>query len=505
MERPPFCLFSFSAGSSTLGQHSLIRKFQLIASRGFQSIELFQDDLTAFAQSDEFTRIYADAHLASPPLSPELSRAQPRALDASPTPRTSPPISSPPTYNAFGPCSDADAHREVAAAAYIGLLAHSLRIQIASLQPLRDFEGWASPTARADALRRGTSRFEVMHALRTHMLFICSNCQPAAELVAPEQYAHRAGQDLVDLAEAAQRWEPRVAKETWRKRGWMDPIEMMELTFHHHHHHHHHIQRLPPSPPVSRGSSFSVGHPLPMLMPTPNSSANLTPPRDTIALPNQDSIPTYISTSTNAPAPAPTDRQPFKIGYEALSWGTHVDVWRAAWSVVCATPAHAPIGLVLDSFNTLAREWADPCSPTGIAQPESEADERRRQSVRAMRELLLPERIFFLQIADARRCATPLAPSPNRAEPRPARMIWSRSNRLFPLETERGAFLPILDFVRAVAEIGYRGPWSVEVFSDEIHQRDEGVPAALVERGYRSLERLVAAVQAASSSSSASE
>ncbi|CAD6945348.1 unnamed protein product [Tilletia controversa] len=395
-DQPPLCLFSLSAGSSAAGQHSLIRKLELIARRGFHSVELFQDDLTAFVESDEFEMIYQDARADSPPLSLELPQQETDVI------RTT-------TFNAFGPCIPSQLHREVAAAAYIGLLSKSLGIKVASLQPLRDFEGWAEAGPRSDAFSRITSRFEVMHALGTDLLFICSNCQPADRLVPAEQYRERAGAELAELADLAKACSPADC---------------------------HYTQ---PTAPI----------------------------------------------------------RPIRIGYEALSWGTHVDVWRSAWDIV-ETANRPQIGLVLDSFNTIGREWADPCSPSGISQPEHEADARLKASIEMMGELLAgkAEKIFFLQIADARRMVGgPLAPSPNETEPRPSRMIWSRSNRLFPLERELGAFLPVVDFVRKVEEIGYRGPWSVEVFCDSIHEKDDAVPVNHVDRGYRSLQRLITAVR----------
>ncbi|CAD7062707.1 unnamed protein product [Tilletia caries] len=460
---PPLCLFSLSAGSSAAGQHSLIRKLELIARRGFHSVELFQDDLTAFVESDEFEMIYQDARADSPPLSLELPQQETDVI------RTT-------TFNAFGPCIPSQLHREVAAAAYIGLLSKSLGIKVASLQPLRDFEGWAEAGPRSDAFSRITSRFEVMHALGTDLLFICSNCQPADRLVPAEQYRERAGADLAELADLAKACSPADCQARWSKLGLEDPIGMMARAFPRRHD----MPLL--SPPESRrGSSFATVPELDMSPATTSAPALANLPLS------------FQGHYTQPTAPI----RPIRIGYEALSWGTHVDVWRSAWDIV-QTANRPQIGLVLDSFNTIGREWADPCSPSGISQPEHEVDARLKASIEMMGELLAgkAEKIFFLQIADARRMVGgPLAPSPNETEPRPSRMIWSRSNRLFPLERELGAFLPVVDFVRKVEEIGYRGPWSVEVFCDSIHEKDDAVPVNHVDRGYRSLQRLITAVR----------
>lgn len=43
-----------------------------------------------------------------------------------------------------------------------------------------------------------------------------------------------------------------------------------------------------------------------------------------------------------------------RIGYEALAWGRHVNDHREAWSIV-RDVAHPAIGMILDSFHSLAR------------------------------------------------------------------------------------------------------------------------------------------------------
>src|SRR2546430_14812085 len=43
-----------------------------------------------------------------------------------------------------------------------------------------------------------------------------------------------------------------------------------------------------------------------------------------------------------------------RIGFEALAWGRHVADHREAWSIVREV-GHPAIGLVLDSFHSLAR------------------------------------------------------------------------------------------------------------------------------------------------------
>ena len=66
-----------------------------------------------------------------------------------------------------------------------------------------------------------------------------------------------------------------------------------------------------------------------------------------------------------------------RVGFEALAWGKHVNDHRDAWEIVRRAD-HANVGIILDSFHTLARK-IDP-------------DTIRR---------IPGDKIFFVQLADA--------------------------------------------------------------------------------------------------------
>lgn len=70
-------------------------------------------------------------------------------------------------------------------------------------------------------------------------------------------------------------------------------------------------------------------------------------------------------------------RRGLRVGYEALAWGRHVSDHRDAWEIVRRAD-HPAVGLILDSFHTLARR-IDP-------------DSIRR---------IPGDRIFLVQVADA--------------------------------------------------------------------------------------------------------
>ncbi len=136
-----------------------------------------------------------------------------------------------------------------------------------------------------------------------------------------------------------------------------------------------------------------------------------------------------------------------RVGYEALAWGRHISDHRDAWEVVRRAD-HPNVGLILDSFHTLAREIDV-------------------ESIRA----IPGDRIFIVQLADAPRIDMDL-------------LYWSRHFRNMPGEGD----LPVLDFMRAVAATGYAGPLSLEIFNDQFRG---GSPRSIAVDGHRSLVALM--------------
>lgn len=131
------------------------------------------------------------------------------------------------------------------------------------------------------------------------------------------------------------------------------------------------------------------------------------------------------------------------LAYEALAWGRHVNRLAHAWDVV-RRAAHPAVTLAVDTFHLLAR-GDGPEALAGIPG----------------------ERIGFLQVADA-----PLKQMDV--------LEWSRHFRCFPGQ----GMLDVTGVVAATLEAGYRGPVSLEVFSDVVRESDQRVTAR---DAYRSL------------------
>ena len=115
-----------------------------------------------------------------------------------------------------------------------------------------------------------------------------------------------------------------------------------------------------------------------------------------------------------------------RVGFEALAWGRHVSDYRDAWEIV-RRANHPAIGIILDSFHTLAPGF-----------PVSQIT------------AIPADKIFLVQLADAPQLDLDV-------------LSWSRHFRCFPGQGN----LPVADFMQAVDVTGYKGPLSLEIFNDQ--------------------------------------
>jgi 4-hydroxyphenylpyruvate dioxygenase len=132
-----------------------------------------------------------------------------------------------------------------------------------------------------------------------------------------------------------------------------------------------------------------------------------------------------------------------RVGYEALAWGRHIHDHRDAWEIVRRAD-HPNIGLILDSFHTLSR----------------------RIDVNSIRSIP-KDKIFIVQLADAPQIEMDL-------------LYWSRHFRSMPGEGD----LPVTEFTTAIADTGYDGYFSLEIFNDQFRG---GSTRSIATDGHRSL------------------
>lgn len=163
--------------------------------------------------------------------------------------------------------------------------------------------------------------------------------------------------------------------------------------------------------------------------------------------------------------------------------------WQTGWDIV--TRVDRPnFGVVLDSFHIAGYDYADPSVP-GTTRPDG--GERLHASIEELVHAIPGDRVFYLQVVDGERLEKPITKdsgSPYYVATQPARMSWSRNCRLFPYETERGAFMPIEKVVQAFLKTGFTGWISFELFNRQMNDTSSGIPQELAQRGFASWETM---------------
>jgi 2-keto-myo-inositol isomerase len=137
-----------------------------------------------------------------------------------------------------------------------------------------------------------------------------------------------------------------------------------------------------------------------------------------------------------------------RIGYEALSWGRHVNQYEQSWEVV-EMADHANLGVVIDSFHMRASE--------------ANLDYLQEIPIHKIALVQLSDFMWRNIASDAERLET------------------GRHLRVFPGEGAHSDELA--DLLRRLDRGGYRGDYSFEVFNDDYLQ----LPLAVVaQRAHRS-------------------
>ncbi|MGH8852397.1 MAG: sugar phosphate isomerase/epimerase family protein [Casimicrobiaceae bacterium] len=135
------------------------------------------------------------------------------------------------------------------------------------------------------------------------------------------------------------------------------------------------------------------------------------------------------------------------VAYEGLSWGRTVNEFTAAWDIVCR--ANAPnLGIGIDSYHIFATK-------TSLEDLD----------------LLLPEKIFLVQLADF------MWQEVRTAE---ERIATARHFRVFPGEGVHSEALA--DLVTRLDRLGYLGDYSFDVFNDDYQQMPPATVAARARR-----------------------
>ncbi|KAF9042781.1 xylose isomerase-like protein [Hymenopellis radicata] len=195
-----------------------------------------------------------------------------------------------------------------------------------------------------------------------------------------------------------------------------------------------------------------------------------------------------------------------RIGYEPLAWGTVIDNWEQVWEVVRRVDL-PNVGIILDSFNSLGNQYADPGTASSVRVGQTLAG--MVENLEKLSRTIPGDKIFIYQLADAVRPAQPVSDGPDA----PRRMTWSRASRVFPCEPCEEelsiqnvsldepnppsgylGFLPVVQMTKLVQATGYAGWWSLEVFNKSLLEEDEGCTWRHGRRGIDGLNSLWEAI-----------
>ncbi|OQO10852.1 hypothetical protein B0A48_04153 [Cryoendolithus antarcticus] len=176
------------------------------------------------------------------------------------------------------------------------------------------------------------------------------------------------------------------------------------------------------------------------------------------------------------------------FGYESLAWGTYSDTWERSWEIVRRVD-RPNFKLCLDTFNMAARVYANPAAPTR-KNPNAEAD--LAASLQRLVKTVDVRKIAFVQVVDAEYLEEPLVEGHAYYDAaQPARMSWSRNCRLFYGESDRGAYLPVKQILKAIlVDLGYRGRISAELFNRSLTESDSSVPEEHARRAGESWKKI---------------
>lgn len=181
------------------------------------------------------------------------------------------------------------------------------------------------------------------------------------------------------------------------------------------------------------------------------------------------------------------------IAYEAVAWGCYVDIWQDSLRIVQRVD-RPNFGLCLDSFHIAARLWGDNTAESG--KQEGDVQAILHSSLTDFVDNCPIDKIFYVQLSDGERYAPPLSPEHRFYDSTfPPALTWSRHTRPFPLETEMGGYMPVLEIAKAwLVDKKWEGHVSFEVFDWRMRDEKNG-PVSNAQRGHRSWEKLVAALQ----------
>ncbi|KAK2591835.1 hypothetical protein QQS21_010474 [Conoideocrella luteorostrata] len=179
-----------------------------------------------------------------------------------------------------------------------------------------------------------------------------------------------------------------------------------------------------------------------------------------------------------------------QVAYENLCFSAHVQDWEQAWEriqLACADGKTDNLVFLQDTFNFCGKRYIDTDRPSGV---RVNGDENLQHSLERLLEELDMTKMPLFQIADAECMGETLTKDHpwRRDSGHGALMALSRNGRLFPLE--EGAYLPVSNIAKAMAEKGWSGWVSMEIFARNTAKDGRTTIFRHADRAWASWERL---------------
>ncbi|EME79811.1 uncharacterized protein MYCFIDRAFT_190567 [Pseudocercospora fijiensis CIRAD86] len=160
-----------------------------------------------------------------------------------------------------------------------------------------------------------------------------------------------------------------------------------------------------------------------------------------------------------------TDEATVTMAYDPMSWSVRSNAWQHALDLKHRV-SRPNFKLCLDTYHILSKLWAHCTMPNGRIPGATKRSN------------------------DAERMDPPVPHQELRSMGKHYAWHWSGVGRIFPLEAECGAYLPMLDIVRTwLVDLGWSGWVSMEISHHSMDEEERG-PRYWAERGMKSWERL---------------
>lgn len=163
------------------------------------------------------------------------------------------------------------------------------------------------------------------------------------------------------------------------------------------------------------------------------------------------------------------------IAYEPMGWSIVHKSWESALELTKLVD-RPNFGICIDSFHVASILWGDPSQASG-KYPDADCD-LAESLEKLVRELPLGK-LFYVQPSGGERFS-PVYSSrhPWYLEDEAKEFTWSKHARPFPLEMELGDYMPVVEILLAIVQVGFRGWISLETFDRRMREPDFNIETA---------------------------